>query len=553
MSQLKQQYNKLIADVEKFWFTKKQDKTKEGRIIFNIQRQMIPKILGIKYDINDKTLIPYLNKLDGRPILIAIPECASKTIKTIKKVNMTNEDTINLIKQAEYLFNEATEAMSTRSDVNWNDLNVMMNSIGRQCFTVIPAPNKPDFHVKGLYDVHIRFLHNSLSRSYGIDRNGKLRSPDAVTSSTSTDIRKKPLFSNVENVSLHKRVVTNEKFMPLPKFLSSLSNEDSDDLWETARRQQSGALSGDETDKYTTPQQTRYAGNYIHFLRRRVKPKYSRQIVEERKKIRDDSNMYDPPSKKEMRGTQRRFKYTFKEIPDETLFGDFGKPIRALLIGQSGEGKTFRIIQFLAKRFKEVEGGRKRFVVIYISQTLDRDDTWIKHGGWKKYVDHVFEHITPQLGPTIYKIIAKADKEKKKPIIVFDDKGYMLTNNSGHNIDFIRDIASSNRHYKTDLIISYQRPQNLIGDMLSSYEHVLLFRMDSGNDVQNAVNKFLSDLGSKSRRLQIYKENVIKKHDALFINKCGDFKEFARLRRGEPTVEVNIPEYEELKRISRAT
>jgi hypothetical protein len=222
-------------------------------------------------------------------------------------------------------------------------------------------------------------------------------------------------------------------------------------------------------------------------------------------------------------------------MTDFQKYGRLGKPLRMLIIGQTGSGKTHQLIRGLDNRMKRF--GRKSFFVVLISQSARNDKTWEQWGGVDKYVDMVFDNYDEDLQNTLPNLLTRANKRHKRPIIIFDDKGYEQSANSSSSGNYVRYIATAANQNRTDLIMLHQRPQYIMGDLVSNAQIVMLMSMDPRADRNLAVEKFLGRF-EKKRALAILDQNVRQKHDYLLIDDTGDVRVFYNAHG-----EVDVPEH----------
>lgn len=242
--------------------------------------------------------------------------------------------------------------------------------------------------------------------------------------------------------------------------------------------------------------------------------------------------------------TRGKWNITFKQMTPYQRYGRLGKPIRMLFIGKSGGGKTYQLAWYLNKLFRKF--GRNSYYVILISESAKTDKTWEEWGGVRKHVDVLAENYDEELQNALPNMLKRNVKKGKRPIIIFDDKGYDRTQNSSSSANHIRYIATAANQNGCDLYMLYQRAQYLPGDMTTNIEKVMLFYMDPKADRELAVAKFLGRF-EKKRGLAILDDNVREKHDFLLIDKTGEYTQFFNAKGI-----VILPDYQSSININQA-
>lgn len=231
---------------------------------------------------------------------------------------------------------------------------------------------------------------------------------------------------------------------------------------------------------------------------------------------------------------KKRWISEYKPLTELEKYGAIGKPLRILIVGETGSGKTHNLIKFLNARFEA--HGRSAFITILFSQSAATDKTWQEWGGFKKYVDIHSEQYDETMATALPDMLKKAIKKGKRPIIIFDDKGYDQKTNSTSSSNHVRYIATAANQNQTDLIMLYQRPQYMLGDMVSNAQYILILNMDPRADRELAARKFLGKFPMK-RALAIIDNNIRAEHDYLLIDSTGPRRVYSNAHGP-----VNLPE-----------
>ena len=179
------------------------------------------------------------------------------------------------------------------------------------------------------------------------------------------------------------------------------------------------------------------------------------------------------------------------------------------VIGKPGSGKTSLIMSWLTSKkiFKKMF---HHVLVVMPSSSIHS----MKKNPFKNHdEDKMFEELNLDTISTIYNKLEESSAEKHSTLLILDDIGASLKNNSIKNI--LRKIIYNRRHLKVSIIVLLQSFMSLEKEIRKLFNNVIMFK-PSKVEFENLFEELFET--NKDLALDIMNVAYEKPHDYLVLN-----------------------------------
>ena len=202
------------------------------------------------------------------------------------------------------------------------------------------------------------------------------------------------------------------------------------------------------------------------------------------------------------------------------------------IIGKPGSGKTSLIISFLTGR-KDNRVFRKVFDNILLVMPSSSRNSLKKNIFEKHDPNKMFEELDMQTIETIHEKLLKSSKENEKTLLILDDVGASLKNNSIQTV--LRKIIFNRRHLKCHIVILLQSFISCPKEVRKLFTNIFMYK-PSKVEFENLFNElfetqkdnaidimnFVYDKPHQYLMLHVESQRMFKGFDELIIHKNDD-------------------------------
>jgi DNA replication protein DnaC len=191
------------------------------------------------------------------------------------------------------------------------------------------------------------------------------------------------------------------------------------------------------------------------------------------------------------------------------MLSHFNKYNFSGVIGKPGSGKTSLIMSWLTSKkvFKKMF---HHVLVVMPSSSIQS----MKKNPFKNHdEDKMFEQLDLDSISTIYNKLEESSAEKQSTLLIMDDIGASLKNNSIKNT--LRKIIYNRRHLKVSIIVLLQSYLSLEKEIRKLFNNVIMFK-PSKVEFENLFEELFET--NKDLALDIMNVAYEKPHDYLVLN-----------------------------------